>query len=498
MTELHETRGKARFGVLRLGPARIALDVETIREVIPMPAQLEALPLSAPWLLGAINLRGVIISVVDLARLLGSTQPDDTRSAVAVVVHEGQLLGLLVDNAADVVEVAASQLQPLRMSDATSPQPPWLTHCFEWGTDHHVISVLSITALRTLGKLPWIEDRSRTRGRPAEEQLAPTEQAHAHLPAQRRPYLYFRCEDVLLGLDAQLIHTSQSHPAIRNTFLTDNICQGVTEFNGQDLAVIDLLAFLGLGQTGADAQAHMVVLRLPAGLVGVLVTEVLEVLQVADAQIKPLPAGAVVSIAQFSGVTQRDDGQCVMFLHTDNLLTDAALKGWASIHQHTRGQTGTALVPGPTQSEGPRKSQVLGGYLSFEAGGSWLVRLVEVSEILPFPERYARTRTDHPEVMGLFLRDDHAVLLVSLNAVLKRPVTEPDAQSKVLVVRHEGHRIGFVVQSLTSIEPLGFEVQEPASGPASQSVRNMVFLGHEKEQRLATVLELDRLAQAFV
>lgn len=498
MSEQLETADQSRFGVLRLGQARIALDIATIREVIPMSAELQRLPLAAPWLLGAMNLRGAIINVVDLARLLGSTQDEGPRSAVAVVVYQNRLLGLLVDDAADVVAVAASALQALHMSQATPDQKTWLTHCFEWGPDNQVISVLSIAALQTLGNLPWIEDRGYAASLPVQAQ-----DEHTHLSAQRRPYLYLGCEDMLLGLDAQLVHTSLSHPVVRTTFLTERICQGVTDFNGRDLAVIDLLAFLGLGETSAGARDHLVVLRMPTGLVGVLVSQVLEVLQVGDEQIKPMPAGAVAAVQQFSGVVQRDDGRCVMVLDGQNLLADAALQGWAGIHGPVN-QPAAVVVSSAAQVNGSRKAQIQGGYLAFEAGGSWLVRLAEVSEIVPFPAQYSRTCNGRAEVMGLFLRDGNPVLLVSLNAMLKRPVPEPDGEFKVLVVRHGGHRIGFVVQSLTAIEPLGFEAQAlsglegQAAARESQGVRNLVFLGTQDGERLGTVLELSKMAPMLV
>jgi purine-binding chemotaxis protein CheW len=463
-----------------------------------MTTELQYVPLAAPWLLGAINLRGSIINVVDLARLLGVTQDEGARSAVAVVVYQKRLLGLLVDDAADVVAVAASALQALHMSQAKFDQKSWLTHCFEWGPDNQVISVLSVAALQTLGNLPWIEDRSRGASLPTHEQAE-----DGHSSGQRRPYLYLGCEDMLLGLDAQLVHTSLSHPVVRTTFLTERICQGVTDFNGRDLAVIDLLAFLGLGETSAGAQDHLVVLRMPTGLVGVLVSQVLEVVQVADEQINPIPAGAVASVQQFSGVVMRDDGSCVMVLDVQNLLADAALHGWAAIHGPVD-QPKTAVAPTSGQTGVARKAQIQGGYLAFEAAGSWLVRLAEVSEIIPFPAQYSRTCNGRAEVLGLFLKDGSPVLLVSLNAMLKRPVAEPDGESKVLVVRHGVHRIGFVVQSLTAIEPLGFEAQalsgldEPADGREGQGVRSLVFLGSSDGERLGTVLELSKMVPMLI
>jgi twitching motility protein PilI len=59
----------SQLGV-QLGQARVLLDLGQAGEIVPL-MPLTTVPLTQPWYLGLANIRGNLISVVDLARFLG-------------------------------------------------------------------------------------------------------------------------------------------------------------------------------------------------------------------------------------------------------------------------------------------------------------------------------------------------------------------------------------------------------------------------------------------
>jgi purine-binding chemotaxis protein CheW len=61
------------YGLMRIGGALLALPVSAIREVVPGQAAYAPLPVKAEGLLGAVDIRGAIISVLDLSSTLGLT-----------------------------------------------------------------------------------------------------------------------------------------------------------------------------------------------------------------------------------------------------------------------------------------------------------------------------------------------------------------------------------------------------------------------------------------
>jgi purine-binding chemotaxis protein CheW len=62
---------------------------------------------------GVINLRGKIVSVIDLRKRLGEKQvKSGRRNRILVVDHNGRLSGLIVDSASEVVKIPASDVEP--------------------------------------------------------------------------------------------------------------------------------------------------------------------------------------------------------------------------------------------------------------------------------------------------------------------------------------------------------------------------------------------------
>jgi purine-binding chemotaxis protein CheW len=105
--ETTEESPRERMVILRAGGHRFGVGIENVREIIP-PRPLTRLPGSAPYVRGLINLRGRILTVLDLAMRMG-LEPVDTGYGVSVVVLErsGRVVGLVVDEVERIAEVEA-------------------------------------------------------------------------------------------------------------------------------------------------------------------------------------------------------------------------------------------------------------------------------------------------------------------------------------------------------------------------------------------------------
>lgn len=88
-----------------------AVDVTQMREVVRWQA-ITPLP-SAPRLIeGVIDLRGTVIPVVDLAKLLelGVCRPD-AKTRIVISEIEGLVMGMVVESATDVMPVSVERLE---------------------------------------------------------------------------------------------------------------------------------------------------------------------------------------------------------------------------------------------------------------------------------------------------------------------------------------------------------------------------------------------------
>jgi len=95
-----------------LGKVVYALEAKEIREVVPLP---EMTPIAnAPvWVSGIFNLRGQIVTAIDLRLRLGlEPRPWDLKNVILVTPHEGKLYGFIVDQALTLMNLPDSEISP--------------------------------------------------------------------------------------------------------------------------------------------------------------------------------------------------------------------------------------------------------------------------------------------------------------------------------------------------------------------------------------------------
>jgi purine-binding chemotaxis protein CheW len=97
----------------RLQGQEFCVMTKTIREIRGWSPSTPV-PRSPNDMLGVMNLRGIVIPIIDLARKLGmaSTVPNE-RSAIVVAEIQTMVVGLLVDQVSDILTVDQRQIQAI-------------------------------------------------------------------------------------------------------------------------------------------------------------------------------------------------------------------------------------------------------------------------------------------------------------------------------------------------------------------------------------------------
>jgi purine-binding chemotaxis protein CheW len=95
----------------RVGRETYGVPINVLHEIVRVP-EITAVPDAPDYLEGVINLRGKIVSVVDLRKRFG--QPStvlDRRNRILVVEHRGRLAGMIVDSASEVLKIPESDIE---------------------------------------------------------------------------------------------------------------------------------------------------------------------------------------------------------------------------------------------------------------------------------------------------------------------------------------------------------------------------------------------------
>ncbi|MGI9090078.1 MAG: chemotaxis protein CheW [Gemmatimonadaceae bacterium] len=109
---IQSPRGEYEFVTFRVGMQWFGVPVMTVQEVLVVQ-RLARIPLAPPEVTGVLNLRGQLVTAINLHKLLDAgTRPE--AAAMNVVVRDGdELFAMVVDEVGEVITVAARSIEPL-------------------------------------------------------------------------------------------------------------------------------------------------------------------------------------------------------------------------------------------------------------------------------------------------------------------------------------------------------------------------------------------------
>ena len=95
----------------QIGRETYGVPITSLHEIVRVP-EITAVPDAPDYLEGVINLRGKIVSVMDLRKRFGIKQAALKKgNRILVVEHSGRLAGLIVDSASEVVKIPPEDVE---------------------------------------------------------------------------------------------------------------------------------------------------------------------------------------------------------------------------------------------------------------------------------------------------------------------------------------------------------------------------------------------------
>src|SRR5271154_4744517 len=95
----------------RVGRETYGVPITSLHEIVRVP-EITAVPDAPDYLEGVINLRGKIVSVMDLRKRFGEKHAAlKKQNRILVVEHGGRLAGLIVDSASEVLKIPADAVE---------------------------------------------------------------------------------------------------------------------------------------------------------------------------------------------------------------------------------------------------------------------------------------------------------------------------------------------------------------------------------------------------
>lgn len=138
--------------VFALGEERYGVPIEKVREILPT-MRVTSVPGTPPYFEGFLNVRGELISLINLRKFVGMEPLEDLSMARILILSstEGVTQGVLVDEVSNIIEIPWQELQPMEEGRDNRGIPKeflkgLLLH------DSEVVVVLDVDSLLSGGK----------------------------------------------------------------------------------------------------------------------------------------------------------------------------------------------------------------------------------------------------------------------------------------------------------------------------------------------------------
>ncbi len=400
------------FLTVELGGERFALPASDVAEVIRRPA-VTRVPLGPSSLLGVANLRGAVMPVVSLHKLLGR-EGLPSGNARVVVIDRGSPVGLAVDR---VASLASSENDDVRAR------------------------MIDLDAL--LAK----DFGSFTRRASGRSIAAPRVHHEQAADPDKIALVCFAVGGQDFALPLPSVHEVVALPEhVTAVPQTDAVMLGVLPLRGKLVPLVSLRGLLGLRATGDARRARVVVIRIGEGLVGLATDGMKEILRISPDMIDPVPTILTRgdAEAQIQGICRLDGGQrLVSILSPDHLFRDQALLEQISSQTEKNHDMGTADGPSHRDEE---------QFIVFQLGGEeYGLPIGAVDEVVRVPDALTRLPKAPAFIEGVMNLRGRVVPVIDQRRRFKLDAQGERRRERIVVVRIDELQAGFVVDTVSEV-----------------------------------------------
>lgn len=386
-----------------VGERRLGLPAAQVREILSMP-RISRVPHAPDALLGVANMRGTVIAVICVGRLIGQEESESQR---VIVVDADGLVGLAVTSVAQLADQRAV----------------------------HDVSLLDVAELvaqavpekrqrESSGRVIALASRAARQDTLALVAFTISDQAFA-LPLSNIDKIMRVPDDI-----ARMPHA-------------DDVVIGTMPLQGNLLPLLSLAALLTLPIRPADHHARILVVRIGTHRVGLLVDAMQSVVRVAETDIDSVPqvlnrGGAE---ARIQAICRLGEGKGLLsVLATDQLLRED-------------------IMARLLQGDGKEQGNMTGGaasercerFLLFRIGDdSFGLPLDAVDEVVPLPPRLTPLPKAPDFVQGVMNVRGHVIPVID-QARRFNGTAVGSAKPRVIVVRIGALTAGFIVDAVSEI-----------------------------------------------
>lgn len=436
--------GQAVYASFTLGEEEFAVDVRHVQEAVNLPDKVVPMPLAPDFVRGVFNLRGSIVPMLDMRRLMGldgDAGPQDPK--VVIVQHQGVRLGLLFDDTRRVMRPRGDERTLFSYQDSSV---------------HHVVAgVLKIRGdlvrVLDLARLVAIENVPRV-GHAAGGAEASRAQR------TRKRCITFRVGNLLLAFGIHGVHEIVQARGVERSPVQDELCAGVMHIRDDVVPVVrfrDLLqipaADAGDSEAGGDGdggqadEQRIVVLKAGAMHVGLLVDSVEAIVTYAEEDVMHVPVLTRHRAGMFVGCLDLEERGHVFLLDSQGVLDHGEIARISGQHSSLFASRDRQARSSDRQA-GARQT-----YLWFDSKQAFGLPMHDVREIIDCGQGLIPVPGAPDFVRGMYNLRGRLVTVVDVRRFYQMGEPPPDEvlEPKVVVLEQGDTLLGLQVDRVRSI-----------------------------------------------
>ncbi|MBS1984476.1 MAG: chemotaxis protein CheW [Bdellovibrionales bacterium] len=427
-----ETNQTEIYGSFYIENTEFAVNVASIQEVVNLPSHLTCVPLSPPHLVGVFNLRGLIIPIVNLRRLLNFASSETNPSQkVAIVEQEGVRIGLLFDATGEILRVNSEEKSAFEYSNESNHDI--IAGAIKLDQGNRLLQIIHPPALVKIHNIPHVLEKQQRQSSVIQEQRG-----------LRKKCISFASGGVPMAIEIGGIHEIVRVPEIQHSALESKLCRGMITLRGQVVPVIDFAQLIGRPPIeGLDpADRRIVVLKIDQEFFGLLVDAVDNISSYHEKDIMPIPLIGKDRAEMFLGCIDFGAQGNVVLLNHKKIFSSEEVK--EITHGHAK------IYRAQDQESTQRRSVNRQVYISFRLDQLLGVSIQDVKEIINYPDEITSTPGTPNFVKGMLNLRGKLVTIVDARTLYQLPPSSV-ANPKVLIFQTGDEKFGLVVDTVESI-----------------------------------------------
>jgi purine-binding chemotaxis protein CheW len=478
-----------------LNKEAFAFSMNDVREIIRVPKSVEV-PLTSASLVGLSNLRGSVLPILDLRRLLQVTEKDNNDSTRVIVADcNGTPVGLIVDRVSRVINVGQEQIEGAETIRSTIDAD--LIQGVVKNVDGHSLIQL-LEAKKTVGsEFESVMQAAKMGG--SVDISHDSANSDIEVDDDTTQLVCFVVDGQEYAFNIKEVEEIVRIPDdISSVPKTDQHVLGIISLREELLPLVNLRSMFGLAQQEITDINRILVVNIFDALgdkihsVGIVVDNVKDVLRITDEEIDKVPALLCNGddLNDIIGICRLDDGKRLVSILSseslfDNPTIQNAVQAKASVNNGEDNNMNNDLL-----DEGDETQLV-----TFSLGNQeFAISIEAVQKITRVPEEMNKVPKTADFIEGMVNLSGAVLPVMDMRARFGMERMERSDRQRILVLSLNGTATGFITDSVTEVLRLSKSLIEDSPNLSAEQSKVMGKVVNLKEKnRIIQVLDPSQL-----